>query len=41
MVLHPRKKAHKKPQVKEATPDQLKSAEAQQQNTTKTVIRNI
>lgn len=38
MILHPRKKADKKPQVLEATPNQLKSSEAVQQNTTKTVI---
>jgi len=38
MILHPRKNADKKPQVLEATPDQLKTAEAMQQNTTKTVI---
>ena len=38
MILYPRKKADKKPQIKEATEDQLKSAEAQSQNTTRTVI---
>lgn len=38
MILHPKKKADKKPQVLEATPDQLKSSEAVQQNTTKSII---
>ena len=38
MILHPRKSADKKPQVLEATPDQLKSTEAVQQNTTKCII---
>jgi len=38
MILYPRRKADKKPQVLEATPDQLKSSEAVQQNTTKSVI---
>lgn len=38
MILHPRKRSDKKPQVLEATADQLKSAEATQQNTTISVI---
>lgn len=38
MILYPRRKADKKPQVLEATPDQLKASEAVQQNTTKVVI---
>lgn len=38
MILHPRRKADKKPKILEATPDQLKSSEAVEQNTTKTVI---
>jgi len=38
MILYPRRKADKKPQVLEATPDQLKSSQAVQQNTTRTVI---
>lgn len=38
MILHPRKRNDKKPQVLEATADQLKSAEATQQNTTRSVI---
>lgn len=38
MILYPRRKADKKPQVLEATPEQLKASEAVQQNTTRTVI---
>ena len=38
MILYPRRKADKKPQVLEATPDQLKASEAVQQNTSKVVI---
>ena len=38
MILHPRRKADKKPQVLEATPNQLKSSEAVSQNTSRTVI---
>lgn len=38
MILYPKKKADKKPQVLEATPEQLKSTEAVQQNTTKSII---
>lgn len=38
MILYPRRNADKKPQVLEATPDQLKSTEAVQQNTTKSII---
>jgi large subunit ribosomal protein L13e len=38
MILYPRRKADKKPQVLEATPDQLKASEAVQQNTSKFVV---
>lgn len=38
MILYPRKNNDKKPQVLEATADQLKSVEATQQNTTRSVI---
>lgn len=38
MILHPKRKAELKPQVLEATPDQIKFSETQPQNTTKTVI---
>ena len=38
MILHPRRKPDKKPQVLEATPNQLQSSEAVQQNTCKFVI---
>ena len=38
MILFPKKKADKKPQVLEATPNQLKSSEAAFQNNTKSVV---
>ena len=38
MILLPRKKPSKNPQVLEATPDQVKAAQTHQQNTSKTVI---
>ena len=38
MILYPRRKADKKPQVLEATRDQLKASEAVQQNTSKFVV---
>ena len=38
MILYPRRKAATKPQKAEATPDQVKYAETQPQNTTKSVI---
>ena len=41
IILKPRKKGDKKAQVKEATQDQINSAEGQFQNTTKTIIRII
>lgn len=38
MILHPRRKADKKPQVPEATATQLQSSAAVEQNTTRTVL---
>ena len=38
MILYPKKKADKKPQVLEATPNQLNSADAKSQNLTKSII---
>ena len=38
MILLPRKKPSKNPQVLEATPDQVKAAQTHQQNTSKSVI---
>jgi large subunit ribosomal protein L13e len=38
MILHPKRKADKKPQILEATPNQLQSSEAVEQNLTKAVI---
>lgn len=38
MILYPRRRPDKKPQILEATPVQLKTSEAVQQNTSKTII---